>query len=345
MSKTKLDLTKYKWFQYEEGQPELTFDQDRHNAEYVLELHGGNVFGVLKRAYGIFVVHAHSPDIQFVWNETELTRVMQHSKGWSGKVAKVEVKAGVGGLDKPSLELPDGWVRITDLNSSNLNHAIYDTKRKVLYVAFHRGDSWAYENVTKKEYEEMVAAESRGRYFNYRIKYVKRQYMLGRNFDLPPFDVSPVGPKMDAPAAPATHAKNPYEAPPPKPAPKTPKEPAATPAPNEKPGHAKRNLQIPKGAFEAWIDTEQDSYNREHKPAGHAFEILRRQRVDTETDLIKLMASLRNSTLSRADHRAFKNAVMSVVSLGDEYPFTAKGKKTYTTLRKYVIALGKANPQ
>nr|DAF93383.1 MAG TPA: KTSC domain [Myoviridae sp. ctshb19] len=436
---SKLDLTKYKWFQYSEDAIELTFDQDRHNVDYVLELHPGNVFGVMKRAYGIYVVHAHSPDIQFSLNQAELTRIMQHSKGWSGKVARVAVKAGVGGLDGPQEEMPPGWFKIEDLNSSNLNHAIYDSKRKTLYVAFHRGDSWAYENVSMKEYKEMVAAESRGRYFIYRIKYVKSQYKLGMNFDKPPYDTTPVGEVIPPPPAPASHAtapeakgvkypKQPAAETKPAKAPKAPKakafeipegmkvngrakisithsahpgktanktwsgvgfewlgakhpelgrilgdlattgkaevddgkgmayltlkdnilipvegeaeKPAEKAPAEEKPGKAKRDVHIPKSAYDNWMDTEQNNYEREHKPAGHAFEILRRQRVDSEGDIFKLMASLRYSTLVRHDQRAYKMAASSIISMADQYPFTLRGKKTYQELRKHVIAIG-----
>lgn len=432
---SKIDPTQYKWFQYAEGQPVLNYTEPRHNEDYELEIHEGNVYGVKKRAHGIFVIHKHSPDIVFKLNEQELTRLMQHSKGWSGKIRKIPVKAGVGDLDKTGgVELPKGWLRIEDMNSSNLHFAIYDSKRKILYVAFHNGASWAYENVSKKEYTDMVAAESRGRYFNYLIKYVKPQYQIGRNFDLPPFDVAPTGPRKEPVAPKPKEGKTlaELEA---TPAPKTPTKPAkkskattfeipdgmkvngraeisithdaypgkstvktwsgvgfewlgakhpelgrilgelattgkaevddgkgkahltlkgtilvpadaptAAPKPEpkkapEKPGHAKRTLNIPKGAFHTWMDSVQNS--AESNKPGSAFEILRRQRVDSEADLFKLLASLQHSTLIRADQRAFKSALKSVVALGDEYPLTARGKTTYKTLRAHVIAMGK----
>lgn len=334
---SQIDLTQYKWFEYQEGQPVLTYDQPRHNEDYELEIHGGNVYGVKKRAHGIFVIHKHSPDILFTLNDQELVRLMQHSKGWSGKIKRVQVQAGVGDLDKTGgVALPKGWLRIEDMNSSNLHFAIYDSKRKILYVAFHNGDSWAYENVSMREYKDMVAAESRGRYFNYLIKYVKAQYQIGRNFDLPPFDVAPTGPRKEAVAPKPKEGKTLKELE--ASAPKTPTTPEPEKAP-EKPGHAKRALHIPKGAFHVWLDTEQVSTNA--NTPGSAFEILRRQRVDSEAELFKLLASLRFSTFIRADHRAFKSAVMSVVALGDEYPLTTRGKATYKTLRAHVIALGK----
>jgi len=187
------DLTKYKWFQYDEDAVERVFDQPRHNEEYELELHPGNVYGVKKFGRAYFVVHKHSPDIQFKLNDAEITMITDKSAGWSGKIRKQTVNAGVGGKDKPAETLPKGWFQI-ELDSSNLRTAIYNPKDQTLYITFHNGASWAYEKVTKKEFTEMEAAESRGRYFIYRIRDVKPQYKLGDNFDRPPYDTTPLSP-------------------------------------------------------------------------------------------------------------------------------------------------------
>lgn len=187
------DLTKYKWFQYDEGAAERVFDQPRHNEDYELELHPGNVYGVKKVGRTYFVVHKHSPDIQFKLNDAEITMITDKSAGWSGKIRKQTVNAGEGGKDKPAESLPKGWLQI-DLDSSNLRTAIYNPKDQTLYITFHNGASWAYEKVTKKEFTEMEQAESRGRYFIYRIRDVKPQYKLGDNFDRPPYDTTPLSP-------------------------------------------------------------------------------------------------------------------------------------------------------
>ncbi|AFH14720.1 hypothetical protein LU11_gp189 [Pseudomonas phage Lu11] len=432
-----IDLTQYKWFQYDENAAELEFGEPRHNEEYLLALHPGNVYGVKKRAHGIIVVHKNSPDITFHLNEQEYNRIVSHSRGWSGKVKRVAVQAGVGGYDKPKDVLPPGWFEI-ELDSSNLNTTIYDSKNKILYVAFHNGASWAYENVSMKEFREMEAMESRGKYFNWRIKYVKRQYKIGNNFDKPPYDTAPIGDAL-TPKMPKSGPPPEFAGPPDRPVPKKDKAPAkqkfvipagmkvnpkakidithsahpgksttkswsgvgfewlgaknpeldrilgelykngkaevddgkgiatlvlkdkilvpekeepAKPrssavqvmdvsgATEEKPGAAKRTVRIPKSAFETWLDVEQKMATGGKD--GDAFKIIRRQRVDSEADIFKLLGSLRTSTLARDHKQAFRTAVESIVSLADQYPFTAKGKTTYKTLRKHVIAMGKA---
>jgi hypothetical protein len=328
-----LDLTKFKWFEYDENAAPLRFDQDRHNVDYALDLHPGNVYGVKKRAHGIFVVHENSPDIQFSLNDQEYTRINQHSKGWSGKIKRVAVKAGVGGLDKPSLELPAGWKRI-DLDSSNLNTVIYDTKRKVLYVAFHNGASWAYENVTMKEFKEMEAAESRGRFFIYRIKYVKPQYKLGDNFDQPPFNVEKTSPSV-MPVNPAD--KQPTEKTPAAKAVKEPKKPAKKPA--AKPGQAA--LKIPRGALDTWMGSEEGSYEDHHvgnkPPDHHVYKILQSGKIEKESDVFALLKSLANSSFVAADKRAFNTAAKSLLSVTDEYPFSAEGVKQYRAARNTIL--------
>lgn len=325
-----LNLTQFKWFQYDEKAAELVFDQDRHNEDYVLELHPGNIYGVKKRAHGIFVVHKNSPDIQFSLNDQEYTRIVTHSKGWSGKIKRQEVKAGVGGLDKPVTELPAGWVRM-DVDSSNLNTVIYDKKRKVLYVAFHNGASWAYENVSLKEYKEMEAAESRGRFFIYRIKYVKPQYKLGNNFDQPPYDVEKTSPSIMVPN-PAEKNK-PVEEKSVKEPKKTAKKPAA------KPGHAA--LKIPKGALDTWMGSEEGSFEDHHvgnkPPDHHVFKILQSGKIEKEADVFALLKSLKNSSFVAADKRAFNTAAKSLLSITDEYPFSEAGVKEYRAARNTIL--------
>lgn len=324
-----INLTQFKWYQYDEKAAELTFDQDRHNPDYVLELHPGNIFGIKKRAHGIFVVHKNSPDIQFALNDQEYVRITDHARGWSGKIKRVEVKAGVGGLDKPVDELPDGWVRLP-VDSSNLNTVIYDKKNKTLYVAFHNGASWAYEKVTMKEFQEMEAAESRGRFFNWRIKYVKPQYKLGNNFDLPPYDVtrlsaSHIEPDPKAGKAPVTKAV------------KVTKEPAKKPA--AKPGHAQ--LKILRGAMDTWMGSEEGSFEDHHvdnkPPTDHVYNILKRGSVENEAEVFSLLKSLKSSSLVAADKRAFNSAAKSLLSTLDTYPFSEKGMKDYKQIRESLM--------
>lgn len=321
-----LNLTQFKWFQYDEKAAELVFDQDRHNEDYVLELHPGNIYGVKKRAHGIFVVHKNSPDIQFSLNDQEYTRIITHSKGWSGKIKRVEVKAGVGGLDKPVTELPDGWVRM-QVDSSNLNTVIYDKIRQVLYVAFHNGASWAYENVTEREYEEMEAAESRGRFFIYRIKYVKPQYKLGNNFDQPPYDVKKTSPSVMV-ANPAEKNKPADEK-----SVKTVKAP--TKKPEKKSG--KVALQIPRGALNVWLASEASYVGK--NPNKEIANVLNSGKINSEKDVLTLMASLKDGGFALYDKRAFNTAAKSFLSIADEYPFSEKGLKDYKHDRELILTM------
>lgn len=196
-----LDLTKYQWFKYDENGAELVYDQPRHSEDYELDIHPGNVYGIRKYANAYFLVHKNSPKIQFRLNATEITRLTDNSSGWTGKILKQVCKPGVGGKDKEPEGLPDGWLQIGDMNSSNIRTAIYNKKAKILYIAFHNGASWAYENVSLKEYKEMEAFESRGKYFYWRIRNVKTQYQIGNNFEKPPYDTKPQGAHVVPPKA------------------------------------------------------------------------------------------------------------------------------------------------
>ena len=172
------ELARYKWFKY--GGKELTFSEDRHNEDYELELHPDNVFGILKQDHEYKVIHKQSPDIIFNLRKLEGDRLIEHSNGWSGKIKKITVKAGTGGLDKPEVIVPPtfGHIKSLQIDSSNLYAVQYDTKAKILYVEFRNGDVWAYEKVTAREAAELEAAESQGRYFIYRIRSVKPQHQI-----------------------------------------------------------------------------------------------------------------------------------------------------------------------
>lgn len=172
------EFTKYRWFKY--GGKELAFTENRHNDDYELHLHPGNIFGVRKIHGGYFVIHKQSPDIVFELKKNECDRIIEHSNGWSGKVKKITVKAGVGGLEKPPVEVPPdlSHIRSLQIDSSNLYAVQYDKKKKILYVEFRSGAVWQYEKVTAREADELEAAESQGRYFIYRIRSVKPQQRI-----------------------------------------------------------------------------------------------------------------------------------------------------------------------
>lgn len=176
------DLTKYRWFKYD-GR-EVAFTENRHSEDFELHLHPGNIFGVRKLDHSYWVIHKSSPKVIFKLNPTEISRIGDHAAGWSGKIGKITVKAGVGGLDKKA-KTPAPVSKnlyVMPIDSSNLKACVYDKKKKLLYVEFHNGAKWCYEKVTAKEAAEMEvgagAQGSQGRYFIYRIRDVKPQYRI-----------------------------------------------------------------------------------------------------------------------------------------------------------------------
>lgn len=196
------NLSRYKWFQYE-GR-EVEFTENRHSEEYELHLKPGNVYGVQKVGRGYILIHKNSPDIEFELKSSEISRLNDHSRGWVGKVKRVKVTPGVGALDKPGVhELHDvpKNLHVMNIDSSNLKAAIYDKKRKNVYVEFHNGAKWCYLKVTPKEAREMEAGvvvagskdgrPSQGRYFIYRIREVKEQYRLDDHTELMESAINP----------------------------------------------------------------------------------------------------------------------------------------------------------
>lgn len=92
------------WFKYDKDAPEVSFDKLRHHKEYALDIHPGNIFGVMPSGKNYKVVHKDDPSILFSLNQTEVKMLEESSAGWKGKVDKVSVSAGVGGKDeKPAL--------------------------------------------------------------------------------------------------------------------------------------------------------------------------------------------------------------------------------------------------
>ena len=53
----------------------------------------------------------------------------------------------------------------TAVESSNLASIGYDEKTKTLEIEFHSGGIYEYDDVEKEVFEELMNAESHGRYF------------------------------------------------------------------------------------------------------------------------------------------------------------------------------------
>lgn len=166
-----IKIESYAWFMYKGRK--VAFHTG--HAEHDLHLFSGEVFGYKKWRGRHFIVDKTELEIRFELTEKDAMRVIANSVGWSGKINKVGVQAGVGGLDNPVEEKDTKDVHHLQIDSSNLTAAFYDKKAKVLTVTFHNGATWEYHNVTAKEARDLENAESQGRYFIYKIRSTKPQ--------------------------------------------------------------------------------------------------------------------------------------------------------------------------
>lgn len=58
----------------------------------------------------------------------------------------------------------------TDVDSSMLNSVGYDEKKKILKVEFNHGGIYEYYDVEKETFNDLMSADSLGRYFINNIK-------------------------------------------------------------------------------------------------------------------------------------------------------------------------------
>ena len=61
-------------------------------------------------------------------------------------------------------------MRPVQFESTLLASARYDATRRHLDVQLHSGDSYRYFGVSTKSYQELLSADSKGRYFNQNIR-------------------------------------------------------------------------------------------------------------------------------------------------------------------------------
>ena len=206
---------KFRWFKYE-GTQELEFKAEFNHPDYILDIKRNGIVGLREYGKKYWCVHANDPDIVFRLRRNEYTRVIDNCKGWSGKVGRTKVKAGIGGKDNIQ-KLPDvapsnsakphtgslvvsadgkppmpkrGLKAVKNMDvseSSNLRKVQYDPNTKTMYVEFRSGAVWAYEGVTAREFKEMDNALpvkvnpgdiSHGVYFHRNIRNTKSQYQI-----------------------------------------------------------------------------------------------------------------------------------------------------------------------
>jgi hypothetical protein len=73
-------------------------------------------------------------------------------------------------------------------NSGNVLKTTYFPKSNLLYIAFSRGDTYSYSNVTQEIYDEFEQADSQGKFFFKRIN-KKDVHPYRREFSLYPNEV------------------------------------------------------------------------------------------------------------------------------------------------------------
>ena len=69
--------------------------------------------------------------------------------------------------------------------SSFINSVAWHHNTKILIVSFSSGSIWAYDEVSKKTFNEFAQAESAGNYFNKNIRNKYNGILLARKVDLP----------------------------------------------------------------------------------------------------------------------------------------------------------------
>ena len=63
------------------------------------------------------------------------------------------------------------------VESSNLASIGYDEESKTLEIQFHSGGIYQYDDVEKEIYDELMSADSKGRYF---MSMIRGAYSYGR---------------------------------------------------------------------------------------------------------------------------------------------------------------------
>ncbi len=62
------------------------------------------------------------------------------------------------------------YIPTEEVESSNIERIGYHRKQQILRIIFHGGRAYDYPMVTEREYNDLMAAESKGKFFNSRIK-------------------------------------------------------------------------------------------------------------------------------------------------------------------------------
>ncbi|MFW6220020.1 MAG: KTSC domain-containing protein [bacterium] len=102
-------------------------------------------------------------------------------------------------VDKKTFFDPDESIGFYEcvFDSSNVLKTTYFPKQNRLYIAFKRGHTYSYSNITHKIYHEFENAKSQGDFFNEKIKTKPQLYVYRKEFTLYPDEVKELNEIVD----------------------------------------------------------------------------------------------------------------------------------------------------
>lgn len=70
------------------------------------------------------------------------------------------------------------YIEYTNFTSENINKLFYNEQLQQLIVEYKNGSQYRYDSVTKLEWDQLISAESKGRFINESIKSKPYQKMV-----------------------------------------------------------------------------------------------------------------------------------------------------------------------
>lgn len=179
---TKRDPRQYRWLEYV-GRKAVLHVIGSDKSGYEIELTKGEKIGIKKHRGSLFLIDASDLTVQFKLDKNDGQRVVDNSKGYSGKVGRYKVMPAEGGKDpdvvKEKRKDSEGRLRLT-ADSSVFSALLYDPKTERLYIQFKSGAVWEYSEVTKREAMGFEKAASQGRWFHKKIRGFKPEVPIDR---------------------------------------------------------------------------------------------------------------------------------------------------------------------
>lgn len=165
----KRDPRQYRWLEYQGRR--FVMDVKSGRDEYEVELSKGEKIGIKKHRGFVYLIDASDLTVQFRLEPKDAKRIIENSKGYSGKISRYKVMPLEGGKDTPNR--PKNGILTLTADSSAFRTLKYHKDKKELYIEFNSGAVWAYENVTLREARGLEHAASQGRWFVRKIRNMK----------------------------------------------------------------------------------------------------------------------------------------------------------------------------